>query len=287
MKTKFSPKSNDNTLFVTNQCNNKCLMCVQPPTNTRDIDFHFERNKLIIDSSPIDIETIGITGGEPTLMKDKLYLLIQYIRNKYPTCLIHILSNGRAYSQREEAKKLSNFTNTLIGIPLHSDNYIDHDLIANTKDAYNETLKGLYNLGYYGIDIELRIVINKLNFDRLSKISNFIWRNLPFVKHVAFIGMEDIGYTIKNHDKVWIDPYEYKNNLTEAVLSLSSWNIDTSIFNIPHCLLHPQVHEYARKSISDWKIMFQTECNECMVMTDCCGLFSTSKQQSPYIKKIQ
>lgn len=287
MKTKFSEKSNDNTLFVTNQCNNRCLMCVQPPTKTEDIDFHFERNKLIIDSSPLNIETIGITGGEPTLMKDKLYLLIQYIRDKYPTCLIHLLSNGRIYSQRNEAKKLSEFNNIIIGIPLHSDNYIDHDLIANSRNAYNETLKGLYNLGNYGIDIELRIVINKLNYDRLPKIVNFIWRNLPFVKHVAFIGMEDIGYTIRNHNQIWIDPYEYQSILTEAVLSLSSWNIDTSIFNIPHCLLHTQTYEYARKSISDWKVTYNLECNNCLVKDECCGLFSTSKQQSPYLKKVE
>ena len=37
-------KSNDNTLFVTEQCNNRCIMCCQPPKRTNDIDLYFLQN---------------------------------------------------------------------------------------------------------------------------------------------------------------------------------------------------------------------------------------------------
>jgi len=37
-------KSNDNTLFVTEQCNNRCIMCCQPPKRVNDIDLYFEQN---------------------------------------------------------------------------------------------------------------------------------------------------------------------------------------------------------------------------------------------------
>ena len=37
-------KSNDNTLFVTEQCNNRCVMCCQPPKRVNDIDLYFAQN---------------------------------------------------------------------------------------------------------------------------------------------------------------------------------------------------------------------------------------------------
>lgn len=74
-------------------------------------------------------------------------------------------------------------------------------------------MKGLYNLAGIGADIELRIVINRMNFQRLPQLSEFIWKNLPFVAYISFMGLEDTGYSIKNHNKIWIDPIDYQKNL--------------------------------------------------------------------------
>lgn len=74
--------SNDNTLFCTEQCNNHCLMCCQPPINVDDIDWLYEENLLRIQNAPKDLPIIGITGGEPTLLGEKLISLIMYIREQ-------------------------------------------------------------------------------------------------------------------------------------------------------------------------------------------------------------
>lgn len=63
MKIDFDINSNDNSLFVTSQCNNRCLMCAQPPLDRDDIDFFFERNIRLIDNAPNGLTDIGITGG--------------------------------------------------------------------------------------------------------------------------------------------------------------------------------------------------------------------------------
>ena len=91
----FSPESNDNTLLVTEQCNNRCLMCCQPPKKRDDFSFFEQKNEIIISSSPENIECIGITGGEPTLLGNRLFTLLEVLRQKYPNALIHILTNGR------------------------------------------------------------------------------------------------------------------------------------------------------------------------------------------------
>lgn len=62
MKMTFDINSNDNSLFVTSQCNNKCLMCAQPPLNRDDIDFFYAKNIEIIDNAPNGLTNIGITG---------------------------------------------------------------------------------------------------------------------------------------------------------------------------------------------------------------------------------
>lgn len=284
----FKIESNDNTLFVTSQCNNRCLMCCQPPIKTDDIDLCFSRNVEIIENSPIGITDIGISGGEPTLLGDKLPELIKIIRRKYADAHIHVLSNGRLFKEHTLVKSIKDaaVSNITVGVPLHSDYEKDHDIIAGIRGAYQETLYGLYNLYNYGIDIELRIVINKLNFTRLHQISEFIFKNLPFVSWVAFMAMEDTGYCIKNRDLIWCEPMEYANELEKAVMNLSSWNIDVSIYNIPLCLLNESIKQFARKSISDWKTSFLSCCDKCVNKSLCCGLFTTSRTPFKGIKPI-
>lgn len=286
MKMDFDINSNDNSLFVTSQCNNRCLMCAQPPLNRDDIDFFFERNIRLIDNAPNGLTDIGITGGEPTLLQEKLVHLIKYIELRYPDSLIHILTNGRAFSDIQYTRMFVEFSNLLFGIPLHSDFSIEHDAITQVKDSYIETMKGLYNLANIGADIELRVVINKMNYRRLPQLSEFIWRNLPFVASISFMGLEDTGYSIKNHNKIWIDPIDYLVEIEKAVINLAEWNLDVSIFNIPLCLLKPSLYKFAKKSISDWKVTYIDTCSTCSKKNECCGLFSTSKMQSPNIKPI-
>lgn len=284
----FNIESNDNTLFVTSQCNNRCLMCCQPPTKKDDIDLLFSKNIEIIKNSPSDISDIGISGGEPTLLGEKLPELIKIIRKKYPLAHIHILSNGRLLKELTFVKSIKEAagSNITIGVPLHSDYEKDHDVIAGITGAYQETMYGLYNLYNCGIDIELRIIVNKLNYRRLEHLGDFIFKNIPFVSWVAFMAMEDTGYCIKNRDLIWCEPLDYANELEKAVINLSEWNIDVSIYNIPLCILSKKIKPYAQQSISDWKTSYLPICDSCIEKKHCCGIFSTSRNPFKGLKPI-
>ena len=82
----------------------------------------------------------------------------------------------------------------LLGVPLHADSAGDHDAITQVKGSFEETMLGLYNLGRYDIGIELRVVITKMNYLRLPKLPDFIYRNLPFVEFISLMGLEYTGY---------------------------------------------------------------------------------------------
>lgn len=280
MRDTIDIHSNDNALFVTAQCNNRCIMCCQPPLQSDDIDKYFNKNIALIDSAPEDLISIGITGGEPTLLGDRLFSLIERIRNKLPDTEIHLLTNGRAFSNLDYARKLAECSTDkiLLGIPLHSDYFADHDAVTQVQGSFNETILGLYNLARFNLCIELRVVLTKANYSRLPNMAEFIYRNLPFMSYISFMGLEYTGYTVKNRNSVWIEPAEYQSELETAVSNLAGWDMNVSVFNLPHCLLKPTLWPHARQSISDWKTIYQSECDRCTKKSDCCGLFGTSKR---------
>lgn len=263
-------------------------MCCQPPMDNDDIDELFEQNLAIIDRAPKDIPVVGISGGEPTLLGDRLIELIRHIRTTLPDSDIHILSNGRNFKDIEYTRRVVEAAEDklFVGIPLHSDYYRDHDIIAGAKEAYNETMAGIFNLAAFGAAIELRIVINKLNYMRLPQMADFIQKNLPFVAWTAFMAMEHIGHAVSNERNIWVEPVDYADKLTEAVLTLAQWRKEVVVYNVPLCLIPESIHPFAQKSISDWKNKYLPECDQCSLKSKCCGLFATSLKPFNGLKPV-
>lgn len=282
MRRQFDINSNDNTLFITEQCNNHCVMCCQPPKRTDDIERLFKENIRLIRTAPKEMKVIGISGGEPTLLGERLFEMIAEIRRCLPDTGIHLLSNGRAFADRRFTHRLSTVSEgkVCVGVPFHSDYCGDHDMIAGAKGAFTETMRGLYTLASEGVEIELRIVLNRLNHQRLPLMSEFIAKNLPFVSWVAFMGMEKTGLAIRNANHIWIEPKDYIQELIDAIQRLYDWDIDTAIYNIPLCLIPNDYHKFAEKSISDWKVKYYPFCERCALKDNCCGSFATSLE--PY-----
>lgn len=287
MKDNFLKGANDNIIFCTSFCNNNCIMCCQPPLQNDDSNLHYINNLIKIKKSATDIDYICITGGEPTL-SCRLFDYMDAIWDRMPDCTIHLLSNGRNFADISYLKKFYKKTvgKICIGIPIHSDNALDHDIIAGSKGSFYETIKGLHNLGVLGYDIELRIIIMKCNVNRIVKIAEFIIKNLPFVSQVSFMGLEITGKAFDNYQKLFVEQEEYNTQLIKAIRMLDSCKIHSKIFNIPLCLLNNDLWQYTCKSISNWKKTNLSTCKECLMIEECCGIFSTSKIISNQIISI-
>jgi His-Xaa-Ser system radical SAM maturase HxsC len=149
------------------------------------------------------------------------------------------------------------------------------------------TLNGIQNLALFKQRIEIRTVVTVLNYRRLPKLAEFIYRNLPFVIHIAFMGMETRELAKKNLDQVWIDPYEYQSYLNEAIEFLSLRQMNTSIYNHQLCVLPKTLWPYSRKSISTWKNIYLPECEQCQKRDFCGGFFESSMEiHSKYIQPL-
>lgn len=287
INTLYRINSNHNTLLATERCNSNCLMCSQPPRDRNDIPLLFQIHQKLIPLIPNNCVELGVSGGEPTLMGDLFFTLMELLKNNLPNTEIHVLTNGRSFAWDHYAKKLGNINNKnlMLGIPVYSDYYQVHDYIVQAENAFYQTILGLHNLSRYNVRLEIRVVLHKLSIPRLTRLAKYIYKNLPFVEHVAFMGLEYIGYTPKNIDKLWIDPYDYREEVSESVEFLASQGLHVSIYNTPLCVLPEKMWKFARKSISDWKNDYLPECKNCSKLNECGGLFTWNlKKHSEYIK---
>jgi His-Xaa-Ser system radical SAM maturase HxsC len=269
--------SQHNPIFLTERCNCRCMTCPQPP-QSEDKDLFQLNMRLLNLIEAKDVEHIGITGGEPTLVGEQLFKILELCRDKFPETTISLLTNGKLFNNFNFAKRIAEIDHPklIICVSISSDTDTEHDKIVGAKRSFNETIEGLHNLALLKQKIEIRIVIHLLNHNRLPQLSDFVYRNFPFAIHVAFMGMEITGLCLDNIKDLWIDPYEYRELLRTAVRQLDRALMKVSIYNIPLCLLAEDMWFFARRSISPWKNSYLPICESCCKKSDCCGIFSTS-----------
>jgi His-Xaa-Ser system radical SAM maturase HxsC len=289
VRSLYRPYELHHHLFVTERCNSNCLMCSQPPKDRDDVEALTERNLELINLIAPHPPYLTITGGEPTLLGDNLFKLISQLKLSMPETELHMLTNGRTFAWPEYARRFAALDHPKIslGVPLYSDFAGAHDHVVQARGAFDQTVAGLHQAARNGIRVEVRVVLHKLTIPRLTKLVEFIYRNLTFAEHIALMGLEFTGYTPRNIEELWIDPYDYQDELEEAVEYLAVRNMNVSIYNHQLCVLKPSLWSYARKAISDWKTFYLPECQTCSALPACGGLFQWAvKKHSDHIHSI-
>jgi His-Xaa-Ser system radical SAM maturase HxsC len=263
-------------------------MCSQPPKEADD-SYLIEENLKMLSLIQIHPDSIGITGGEPTLLGADLIRLLESARDKLPHTHIHMLTNGRRYKDFDFVQRIADVKHPsfVSAIPLYADVAGVHDYIVQAHGAFDETVEGLYNAAEAGLAVEIRIVLHKQSIPRLGQLAEFIYSNFPFAMHVAFMGLENMGYVKKNWEDLWIDPFDYLDSLSQCIKYLYLRRMNVSIYNLQLCLLPQSLWSFARKSISDFKNEYLDECARCDVRDYCCGLFlSQINRHSNYIHPL-
>ncbi len=289
LRVLWRQNSKQNSILLTERCDHYCLMCSQPPKRVDDhwlLREAFEVVRLL----PADTEAIGFTGGEPTIYGDRLFELLRVCRNLTPDAAVHVLSNGRRFHDLDFALGWATVDNPnmMVGIPLYGSEPTLHDYVVQSKGAFNETVRGILNLARLDQRIEIRVVIHRQTAPELVAIAEFIARNLPFVDQVALMGLEMIGLARANVEDVWIDPLDYRDQLTEAVMLLQRRRIKTMVYNHQLCLIDKRIWPFAVRSISDWKNEYHQECMACDVRDQCGGFFFAAKNRmSDHIRAIR
>jgi His-Xaa-Ser system radical SAM maturase HxsC len=269
----FRSDSRHNTILFTEKCDERCVMCSQPP---KEIDNTwrfplFEEALLLVKENSV----IGISGGEPTLYKKQLLDMIEAVSHKRPDISYHILSNCQ-HLVKEDIQRLETIqkkTTITWGIPLYATSSEQHDLIVGKPGAFNRLIDNLFILASTGATIELRTVLTGLNAVELPKLAMFISNHIPFISIWAIMAMEPIGFAKANREKVFFDHTIFPHPLNSALDICEIRNVNVTLYNFPRCTITEKNRKYCAQSISDWKNKFIPECNGCIEKNSCSGFF--------------
>jgi sulfatase maturation enzyme AslB (radical SAM superfamily) len=98
VRSLYRPYEQHHHLFVTERCNSNCLMCSQPPKDRDDVETLMARNRELITLIKPHPAYLTITGGEPTLLGESLFGLIEQLKHSMPNTELHVLTNGRTFA---------------------------------------------------------------------------------------------------------------------------------------------------------------------------------------------
>ncbi|WP_028312879.1 His-Xaa-Ser system radical SAM maturase HxsC [Derxia gummosa] len=276
-----------NGVLLTEQCNNYCLMCSQPPREVDDRWLLDEAMELISHLPRDGRPGLVLSGGEPTTWGAGFIELIDQFKRQRPNVVLHVLSNGRRFADFEFARAYAavKHPDIAVGIPVYSADPTRHDYVVQAAGAFDETVRGILNLKRLGQRVEIRVVLHRQTIDGLTELARFIARNLLFVDKVALMGLEMTGFTRANLDALWIDSADYRDTLSEAVRVFKHFDIPVEIYNHQLCLVNRDVEDVYVRSISDWKKEYAQECAVCVRRTECGGFFASSIREV-YSRKL-
>lgn len=273
----FSNTSTDNAIAVTNRCNSNCIMCPSSETARRlGSTAQIENLLEIVRHIPTTAAHLTITGGEPFLIGEDMFVLLQAIKEKFRRTDILLLTNGRAFASKRFCALLEQSLpkHTVIGIPLHGYDPQSHDSITGVPGSFAQTFAGLQNILEKRLHVELRIVVSRLSAEWLDQIATLICASLSSVYCVKIIGLEMLGSAAVHREMVWISYRAAFLKAKEAITRLIMSGIDVGLYNFPLCAVDREFWHICDKSISDYKVRFADCCERCMVKDACGGIFA-------------
>lgn len=277
VKILFRRESLHNTLYLTDKCNNNCIIC--PLERDKDFSLHrlsVKEIKKRIDAIPKKTSHINISGGEPTILKDDFFKILEHCREALPSTRISILTNARMFYYKVFASKLRRICpkNIEIVAALHSFDEKTHNLIAGSE-GFKQTIRGIKNMLDLGLEVEIRVVINKFNYKQLPQISEFISQNFQSADRVCFLYMELTGRARENLEKSYIPYQKIMPYLERAGDILEKCHIHFRLYHFPLCVLKRKMWNFVWDSITEYKKAEMKTCRECIMKGNCCRVFQS------------
>ena len=264
-------RSKHNTFLVTEQCDQLCIMCSQPPKKYHhDLFEQFTQAAMLAPQNT----TIGISGGEPMLHKKALFSFLDAVLTERPDLQFHILTNAQHFTESDKQFLTASYSkNILWGVPVYSHSAITHDHIVGKENAHKKLLRNLAILVNSGARLEIRTVIMQENADDLFKLAQFVTRRLASAEIWAIMQLENIGYARKNWKNIFFDHSENFSTVEKALKLSLLKDINVCLYNFPLCTIPQEFRALAPSTISDWKQKYLPICSTCDARNSCGGFF--------------
>lgn len=264
--------------ILTLRCNNNCISCINlNKVNLEQSEEPIDKIKKTIDEIYPVNDYFGISGGEPTISKN-LFSVLKYVKDKKPDLYVFLLSNGRMFCYKEFTKKLVKVMpkSFRVAIPLYAGSSAIHDSITRAEGSFDQTVCGLRNLLSEEIKIEIRAIINKMNYQNMENLSDFIVKEFPKIDRFIFVHMKITGNAHFNFDKVGVRITDVWPYVEKAAENLIRNNISTYLYHFPLCTIPKKYWNIAKGlTTEEWKLTFVDECKKCTVKDICPRIWKT------------
>lgn len=261
-------------------CDHKCVMCSNSKEYIDTIrDYSLSALKTRIDSYKAwndfslhrfpDVQwDWTITGWEPTL-NPAYFEVLSYIREEFPMSRIIQLTHGDNFANEEFTKKISTISNYHICVPLHGFNAETHEAIVRKKWSFQALMRGIINiLKYKNQDqqLEIRIIIQKMNYKYLDKMYYLIHKFFPQVDTVTTIMMEFEGQALDNieHTRVNYTQVMEANNDVFVKWGEVFGRDRFRLYHFPLCIVKDtRLWKYLWRTLPAHEITFVKACMDC------------------------
>ncbi|WP_323038896.1 His-Xaa-Ser system radical SAM maturase HxsC [Gemmobacter sp.] len=273
--------SRHNTFLITEQCDQLCLMCSQPPKQHHEDMFGYYLSAAQL--APPGTQ-IGLSGGEPLLHKKGLFDFIDAASAARGDLNFHILTNGQHFDAGDLPWLRKHRERLLWGVPLYSSDPTTHDEIVGKPGAFARLSPNLALLGLAGAALELRTVVLRQNAPSLPGLADFITRHLPFAATWAIMQMERIGYGRMNWTRCFFDSSSDFASIGTAIDLMRARRQNVSLYNFPLCTVPRAYQDLAARSISDWKQKYLESCASCNLRMRCAGFFEWYREEDGFME---
>lgn len=287
----YSSAEGDAGIATTSLCNSNCIMCpASDRERQQESNITLEQIDTVLKHMPKDLWHFTVTGGEPTLIGEENFIhVLSSVKKELPHTKILLLTNGRTLGDKEFFNRFiaEKPENLRVAIPIHGSTPEKHDYITQAPGSFVQTLRAITNLLHAKVELEIRIVVSKLNCDDITNIAKLIAKLFPSVTVVHFVGLEMRGNCVIHTDQVLISYQDAFIKSKDAIKLLIRNGIDVGLYNFPYCMIDKKYWTIAQKSISAYKSMFYDECTNCKLKDECCGIFlATMNYYKPKVYPI-
>ncbi len=268
-------------ICVWNRCNNNCIMCTNPESfQAESVSATYTYDKVIENINRREDyyretgDHINLTGGEPTIHPRFLEIL-KYIRNNFVNNRIVIASNGRRFYYDDFTREALRINNVSWEIALHGSNAQDHDAITRIPGSFDQTTRGFKNLLKYRNKshlIEIRIILIKSNYKKLSSICSFVNDNFKEADRLVIIFNEVEGRCEDNLSFVKVDHNEARPFVEDSVSQWAHIFKDFRLYHFPLCTLNKKFWNYIWRTLREEEVFFPYSCDKCLYKKYCLGI---------------
>lgn len=258
---------------LTFKCNNNCISCIFNMDMVDKLKIgnpQEEHIKRVIDNvRPGD--TLGLTGGEPTIRKE-FFKFLRYAKKRDPYMNVFIVSNGRMFCYREFVEKMVSvgLKNLKVGIAIYGHTPQLHDAITRVPGSFEQTIQGVKNLIEFEIPVEFRAIVSKLNYKHLEDMARYTTENLKGVFRVVFINMKYTGNAYIHRKVLFVKYKDVVPHAQRAADILLENGIEALLFHFPLCMIKKKYWDLAKGvTKQESELMFVKACEKCKVKDEC------------------